>query len=403
MQIIDKIKLKLLNSSNSYNFYKNNYLAQNIQLKLLNEELEDKNSEINRVNYRIDKMLSFDLLFKENLTMFNTHIKEIFDNQRDFASNLNEYYEKLSYRSNEVNESLIKFETMLSKSNRGMDEKSDVILDFIKNENIRINNHVEMLFNHHVKEFNKFNKNIKNSMDFIENNYKNCRKYFFKGNESLLEPYLDTDFMFNFCYFNNIELLSYSPKENLILLKNKDGIVIGTNNHLWTIMEIYGLNEYMIPILFYFDDFVVFDIGMNRAYASLSFANMQNCSSVFGFEIDEFVYSKAIDNISLNPNLANKITTYNFGLSDEDGIVELYCYEGFDGLNTMMYDFLEANPSLNLYKDKLDVKKVHVKKASEVILDIISKNNITSNIVLKIDTEGAEYKIVYDLIKIRFN
>lgn len=138
---------------------------------------------------------------------------------------------------------------------------------------------------------------------------------------------------------------------------------------------------------------------MNRAYASLWFANFENCSGVYGFEIDDYTYEKAIENINLNKNLSNKIITYNFGLSDEDNDVNLYYLDGCDGLNTMFSDFTDIQYELKNNKDKLKTKIVHVKKASNVILDIIEKNNVKNNIVLKIDTEGAEYKIINDLIK----
>lgn len=164
-------------------------------------------------------------------------------------------------------------------------------------------------------------------------------------------------------------------------------------------MEINGLNEYIIPQLFYFDDFVVFDIGMNRAYASLKFANFDNCSRVYGFEIDKFTYERAIDNIKLNPKLDNKITTYNIGLSDENNTVDLYCIDGYDGLNTMISDFTNVQPSLKHFKENLNLKTAEVKMASEIISNIIESDQIISKKVLKIDTEGAEYKIINDLIK----
>ena len=269
------------------------------------------------------------------------------------------------------------------------------IVDSIKGNHDEFRHQIADLLN---DNYVKFNNDFKHSFEIFNNHYKNCREYFFNGNENLLKKNLDTDFLFNFCYFNNIDLISYSPEENTLLLKTNEGIILSTNNHVYTIMELYGLNEYMIPILYKFDDFVVFDIGMNRGYATLKFANFDNCSAVYGFEIDQLTYSKALDNISLNPHLSDKITTFNFGLSDIDEIVDLYYYDGFDGLNTMMHDFLESSSALRHYKDKVDVKKVEVKKVSKIIREILLEGDIKSKIVLKVDTEGAEYKIIGDLI-----
>ena len=286
---------------------------------------------------------------------------------------------------------------LINQNNSEFGDKFDDVVGLINQNNDNLNNHCSAI-SEKLIHLSESNNHISNSLDLINNHYKNARLSFFKGYEDNLKNFLDTDFLFNFCYFNNIEFLSYSPEENLLLFKTKEGIIIGSNNHVWTIREIYGLNEYIIPILYNLEDFVVFDIGMNRAYASLRFANFDNCSAVYGFEIDNYTYSKALDNISYNPQYINKIHTYNFGLSDKDGIVNLYYLDGFDGLNTMIPDFLNQGSALNDFQDKVCVKKVNVKRASDVLSNIIQSDKITSNIVLKIDTEGAEYKIIRDII-----
>ena len=483
MPFLEKIKNKLINSSNSYNYYKTNFLKINDELtekdnnlkilenelskkeseikniteeltekdnnlKILENELSKKESEINTANYRLDKMFSFDLLLEEKLSSNNNLINEILNNQNNLKLNLNNYHEDITSSNNMQNNALNKIEKILSQNNTNTNNKYENILEIINKEKTNLNNKYENINSNNTQQNKTLNKieqtisqnntntnnkyenileiinkektelngvvskldqfikkqnenqvTFKNNLNIIEDYYNNCRKYFFKGQEQILKQNMDTNFLFNFCYFNNIEFLSYSPNENLMLLKTKNNIIIGTNNHLWTIMEIYALNEYMIPILYDFDEFVVFDIGMNRAYASLNFASMNNCSFVYGFEIDEYVYSKALDNISLNPKLSKKIKTFNFGLSNEDGLVDLYCYDGFDGVNTMMDEYMEVSPVLQNYKDKLNVKSAQVKKASRIISDIISEDKIQSKIVLKIDTEGAEYNIINDLIQ----
>lgn len=243
------------------------------------------------------------------------------------------------------------------------------------------------------KEFNK----VLLREDLYKKYYE-YKNYFFKGYENLLKEVLDTDFLFDLCYFNNIEFLAYSPYENRLLFETKDGIKLLTNNHIWTLYEVIGLNSYIFPQLYQFDEFVVFDVGMNRGYSSLKFANFENCYNVFGFEIDDETHRLALENIHINPTLQDKITTYNFGLSDEEGKVDLYCLEGCDGVNTMFPD-IPIQKEISTKENNKYIKKVNVKKASNVISEIIDNHNITSNIVLKIDTEGAEYKIINDLIK----
>ena len=236
-------------------------------------------------------------------------------------------------------------------------------------------------------------------MQLFTQNYEDCKQYFFNDNEPLLKQHLDTDELFRLCYFNNIQFLSYSPSENKILLKTKEGIILGTNNRFYTIKEVIGFDGYSVPHLYQFDDFVVFDIGMNRAYATLRFAEFDNCSAVYGFEIDTDTYNKAIYNIKLNPELSKKITPYNIGLSNENKTTELYYLEGADGLNTLESEFVNIQYELRDNKDKIQTKNVKVKKASEVLGEIIEKENISSKIVLKIDTEGSEYNILDDLVE----
>ena len=187
--------------------------------------------------------------------------------------------------------------------------------------------------------------------------------------------------------------------ENKILLKTKEGIILSTNNRFYTIKEVIGFDGYSVPQLFQFDDFVVFDIGMNRAYASLRFAEFNNCSAVYGFEIDEDTYNKAIYNMNLNLDLSKKITPYNFGLSNSDEEVELYYIEGADGVNTVESDLVKIQYEMKDNPDKIKTKSVKVKKTSEVIENIIKSEKINSKIVLKIDTEGSEYNIIDDLIE----
>jgi len=243
------------------------------------------------------------------------------------------------------------------------------------------------------------NKDLVNAVFLFSNYYDECKKYFFNDNEKILKRYLDTDDLFRLCYFNNIQFLSYSHLENKLLLQTKENITLATNNRFYTIKEVIGFNGYSIPHLYQFQNFVVFDIGMNRGYASLWFAKFENCAAVYGFEIDGDTFNKATYNFSLNKSISSKIFPYNFGLSDKDEIVDLYYLSGQDGLNTIISEFTDVQPEFKNNKDKIQVKQVEVKKTSDIIRNIIKTNNIDSKIVLKIDTEGAEFNIINDLIE----
>ena len=429
MSFLKKIKEKILNLSNSHIFYKTQYNLLSNQVKnqeyqieflenefckifdefdKINNSISNQNDvskmEIEGINSKLDNIVFFNDNFESKWDLFDDSFNSLGDEYKDSLMNIKSLIIKNRVIMGSINDEGVSRIVDLINSNGAdvgskYDEGVSRIVDLINTDNTNLKRQIAVVNNNLLKYGSNSDSNLAKLVNAYEEHYKEIRKYFFNGYESTLKQVMDTDFLFNVCYYNNINFLSYSPKENRILLETEDGIILGTNNHIWTIMEINGLNEYIIPQLYSFDDFVVFDIGMNRAYASLKFANFDNCSKVYGFEIDEFTYERAIDNINFNPSLSDKIKPYNFGLSDKDEVVELYCVDGYDGLNTMISKFTEIQPSLRSLKDNLKVKSAYVKKTTDILSEIIESDNIDSHIVLKIDTEGAEYKIINDLIE----
>jgi FkbM family methyltransferase len=248
-----------------------------------------------------------------------------------------------------------------------------------------------------IDSYISINDNLKKAIDTFNKNYYSCKEYFFNGNEDSFEM-MNTDQFFQMCFFNNIKILSHSPSENKIYLKTEDGIKLMTNNRFYTLKEIFARDGYSVPQLHQFKEFVVFDIGMNRGYAALKFANFDSCKAVYGFEINEETYDFALENFDLNPNLAHKIKPYKFGLSNENEDVDIYCLPGSDGVTTTELEFTNLQSEWLKGKEQMEIKKAKVKEASAVILDIIKNDNINARIVLKIDTEGSEHKIIDNLI-----
>ena len=129
------------------------------------------------------------------------------------------------------------------------------------------------------------------------------------------------------------------------------------------------------------EDCVVIDIGMNVAIASLYFARMDNVKKVYGFEAFPDTYEQAVANIALNrPEIQNKIVAENFALSDENG-------------KKTVAVSAEETGWRNIFSN--DEKKrqfeITCRDAGEVVRDIIDRH--TEKIILKIDTEGAEFPI----------
>lgn len=183
------------------------------------------------------------------------------------------------------------------------------------------------------------------------------------------------------------EIVYYSTEQDRLYLKTKDSIIVSTDNYYSIFLEIFVNQIYILPPQILEREFVVFDVGMNRGYASLYFANKENCKQVYGFELVEDTYLWAIDNFSLNPRLKQKIISFNFGLWNEDK--ELFFEtDGIDGHSQISEDLCDNTHTL---------PRAVVKKSSLVFSDILKQLDTNMLRVLKIDVEGAEYTIFEDL------
>lgn len=99
-----------------------------------------------------------------------------------------------------------------------------------------------------------------------------------------------------------------------------------SDEHHWIFVEIFGCQTYSGYRWFLQceDDFVVFDLGMNRGYATLYFAEDSRCLKVYGFEPVKETFDRAQVNIALNPHLEGKIAVHNFGLGKNAETVTLF-------------------------------------------------------------------------------
>lgn len=145
------------------------------------------------------------------------------------------------------------------------------------------------------------------------------------------------------------------------------------------------VNEVLIDNSYGFEisdsECVVIDIGMNVAIASLYFANRPDVKKVYGFEAFPDTYEQAIANIALNrPEISNKIVAENFALSDENE-------------KKMVAVSAEETGWRSIFCQDVSKQQVEIecRDAGEIVKDIIEKHN--EKIVLKLDTEGAEFSI----------
>ena len=211
---------------------------------------------------------------------------------------------------------------------------------------------------------------------------------FFNGNMELVNSK-----HWNYFYrsFKDIsKVLFYDNIKKKLYLKIQDDIIISTDDYYYIVHEIFSDNIYSLPPQISERDFVVFDAGMNRAYASLYFANMPHCKAVYGFELDYKTYQFAEENISLNILLSEKISIYNFGLWNENTTIDILSGEK---------DSRTVIKQINVPIDLHQKNKADVRKSSEVFSKLFKTIDTNYKKILKIDIEGSEYVVMEDLFK----
>lgn len=236
------------------------------------------------------------------------------------------------------------------------------------------------------------NQIIQNAIEVFYPQYKNIAKIFEKspclqefkdGIKSIADTFAPVKFYIQDC---DGEDLIISNNEITFLTK------INYSNIAFEIFkdETYKLDEALLTK----EKYTVLDIGTNRGYAALYFAQKPWCDHVYGFELMPETYKYAQKTIELNKELKYKIQIFNIGLGNSNEIITAYYLPHADWVVSLDKSFIEYVASGSVVS--VGEVQAEIKKSSEVLKEIIEENNI-SNIILKIDVEGAEYDIVEDL------
>jgi FkbM family methyltransferase len=197
---------------------------------------------------------------------------------------------------------------------------------------------------------------------------------------------------------HNIEIVRYDRAENFIYLKKDALYFFTTPEYPWIVREIFAQHIYFIhPKYLLQKEYVVFDIGMNRGYASIYFASQPWCKAVYGFELNEFTFKLAEQNTTLNYNLRDKIKLFNFGLGKQYAQLKCYYLPHRDGICTTSYEFLKSYAPEEMHR--VIEKEITIKKTSTILESIVATWPAKENVILKIDVEGAEYDILGDIIQ----
>lgn len=127
---------------------------------------------------------------------------------------------------------------------------------------------------------------------------------------------------------------------------------------------------------------VVLDVGANIGNYSKDILESNKDSIVYAFEPHPKTYKNLVSNIS-----NSRFKGFNFGVGDENGKLELYDYDTKDG-----------SSHASLYRDVIkDLHKGNPISHTVGIIkldDFIKEEKISTIDLLKIDTEGNEFKVL---------
>ena len=127
---------------------------------------------------------------------------------------------------------------------------------------------------------------------------------------------------------------------------------------------------------------IAIDIGMNVGMATLTFSGNPMIERVYAFEPFAVPYGRALKNFELNSARSQKITPYNFGLSDSDAILEVLCQDQ-NTMGTSVRGLEKGNKETIQLRDAArELKK---------IVDDAHRDGL--GVFVKMDCEGSEFPI----------
>lgn len=185
---------------------------------------------------------------------------------------------------------------------------------------------------------------------------------------------------------------------NDIKLVNREGINFELDIKEGIDLSIYlfgSFQKYIFsnPLIKISKDATIIDIGANIGAMSLQFAKMVPDGKVISFEPTIYALTKLKKNLSLNPNLANRITVVNSFLSStiEDN-AKLKAYSSWR-VDKSASDNHELHGGTPMSTDGV---------GSTTLDRYIQENKITNIQFIKIDTDGHEHNILkgaYETLK----
>ncbi|MDY6906511.1 MAG: FkbM family methyltransferase [Thermodesulfobacteriota bacterium] len=134
------------------------------------------------------------------------------------------------------------------------------------------------------------------------------------------------------------------------------------------------------------EDAVVFDIGANIGAMTLKFAQDVPKGHIYAFEAIPSVYTRLVQNISLNPVLSGRITPVNMLVSDSTGEIDIP--------QTMCASWNVCGQNQNRHPVHGGIRQSVQIEDAVSIDDFCRKNTIQRVDLIKIDTDGTELSVL---------
>ena len=142
------------------------------------------------------------------------------------------------------------------------------------------------------------------------------------------------------------------------------------------------------------ESWVVLDIGMNVGVASLFLASLPQVKKVYGFEPLKTTFNQAMENFKINPLLNHKISAFQKGISNYDGEIEVPGAVSGSAIFSTDKDFLTTIGKGDTNNVSITIQSI------EKVMGLVATNDPGNKVMLKLDCEGEEYKIM-DLLDAR--
>jgi FkbM family methyltransferase len=160
-----------------------------------------------------------------------------------------------------------------------------------------------------------------------------------------------------------MEFLYFNELSDEIHFQTKEGLRVITDQYFWVFIEVLCDRRYIFYRDFTQREYVIFDVGANRGYASMFFALDDKCRNVFSFEPCKKAYEFFGRHMSLNPALSSKIAKFNYGISDKTEHQVFRIHPTHDGINSGNSQFIDSYLD-EKWKTELVSEEVELRQAS---------------------------------------